>query len=1265
MKRILVNATHAEEIRVALCNGNHVYDFDLENRTREQKKANIYKGHVTRVEPSLEAVFVEYGSERQGFLSIREIAKEYLSGDPRNCKNIKEIISEGTELLVQVEKEERGNKGAALSTFISLAGRYLVLMPNNASGGGISRQISGNVRDEMKRMLAKLQLPKSMSVIIRTAGIGRSQEDLQNDLNHLLDIWKNINLTAQNTPSPCLAHREAGVVTRAVRDYLREDIAEVWIDNEQAYNEAYHFVQAVMPHQLKKLRKYLDFEPMFSSFGVESQIETAYQREVKLPSGGSIVIDQTEALVSIDINSAKATKGADVESTAHNTNLEAAEEIARQLRLRDMGGLIVIDFIDMLDEQHRKDVEQRLKDATQYDRARIQFTNISRFGLLEMSRQRLRPSLEESTGFVCPRCHGNGMIRDLRSLALSIMRHIEKLALKEGRGEIQAQVPIEIGAFLLNEKRDSLVYLEQDSGARITILPHAHLETPNYHIHFNQAGYAPSSYERVNNVQAEQTQALGYETNWQTNESQPAPHQRHKAQQRAKDKSNKHAQKFKPQTHTEQSHAAQSNKNQPQAHKHKHQSSNDPSKPEVCAWLTNLFTPPQQAQTSNAMTSQSAAAAIESHINSGAVSRGVHGQVDFPENEHKPKRKTNQHQQTGQQSGQQGSHKKVREDRRKKRDNQDHKKDHRQEARAEGRQEKASSQKQKNELPKREAHSKRPSRGERERNKPLNTPAENQQPSKPSKNTDPNQVMVNVVNTAPAQEQGSQFVNIDMATGGIEKSPVQASQQQSHANEKQTAQVENAANQQTQPRQQPEKVQKATQPSAAIPQTKQVAANTLGRAKNDPREQSTPVKITGTAGAFIQATFAENAEKMLAEQGLVASFVAALNAQKQTADTVQPLPEEAVQAFRAAISPVAHAKAAAGTADAKAPAAAYRASNDPRGRIAGFDTVPAHLLISSSATDSDNTNKGSDEAQGTSVQGMPAPAEQSPTKQTPNKPADTVNTAAQSQQMVAANTTSILKGKTAGMLVTEQLGAEAQAIIAEQSFAAAFVQALAKALSTKALPAKAAASTAADVAASDTAVSDTTADNQNSVSGDTASTEAFTANANADPVQDNAPASTNLEADNPASATVDEVSDTTQSTVADTANAADTAENSNKKASKKPAAKKTRATGRPRKKAASDTTAPADTTDSSASKSVDDTADTGSEEPAKPKKATRQRRTSKKASADKVTITKKVTEAEPTTEAANAEAGKAAAKAAESADSGSKAPSEADNPTGE
>lgn len=627
MKRILINATHNEEIRVALCKGNHLYDFDLENRTREQKKSNIYKGHVTRVEPSLEAVFVEYGSQRQGFLPIREIANEYLKGNARD-ENIRKLIKEGDELIVQVEKEERGNKGAALSTYVSLAGRYLVLMPNNPRGGGISRQISGKLREDMKRMLSNLDLPKGMSVIIRTAGIGKTQEDLQHDLNHLLNIWEAIQEQNKKYPSPRLVHQEAGVVTRAVRDYLRDDIAEIWIDNENAYIEAASFIEAVMPTQADKLRKYTDFEPMFARFGIEKQIETAYQREVRLPSGGSIVIDQTEALVSIDINSAKSTKGSDVAETAYHTNLEAADEIARQLRLRDMGGLIVIDFIDMNDSKHQKDVEKRLVDATKYDRARVQFGDISRFGLMEMSRQRLRPSLEESTGYICPRCHGNGMIRDLRSLSLSIMRQIEQIALKERQGEVQAEVPTDIAAFLLNEKRDSLVYLEQDSGTRITILPHAHLDSPNFKLHFNRDGFAPSSYERITDTQQQEFSELGYDVDWQTADKE-RPEQQPTRQPRQVTPA---ATAANPPVAVAAGMTSDKSTRQANAASAKPMATTTPqaptTQPQAVAWLSNLFAPTPQATTADSISSQAAAEAIEAIVNSGAQSLGAFGQVN-------------------------------------------------------------------------------------------------------------------------------------------------------------------------------------------------------------------------------------------------------------------------------------------------------------------------------------------------------------------------------------------------------------------------------------------------------------------------------------------------------------------------------------------------------------------------------------------------------------------------------------------------------------
>lgn len=611
MKRMLINATHAEEVRVALITGHRLYDFDLENRTREQKKSNIYKGHVTRVEPSLEAVFVEYGANRQGFLSMREIAHSYFKADSRQTSNIRELITEGTELLVQVEKEERGNKGAALSTFISLAGRYLVLMPNNPKGGGISRQISGSVREELKEMLASLEVPRGMSVIVRTAGIGRTQEELQTDLQHLLDLWTQIQTTAKSGPSPMLVHQEAGVVTRAIRDYLRDDVSEILIDSEQAYNEAYKFVKAVMPRQLDKLKTYTLNEPLFAHFGIESQIQTAYEREVKLPSGGSIVIDQTEALVSIDINSAKSTRGHDVEETALSTNLEAAEEIARQLRLRDIGGLVVIDFIDMTRDRNQRMVEAKLREATQSDRARIQFGQLSRFGLMEMSRQRLRPSLEEATGYVCPRCHGTGMVRDLRSLSLSIMRKVEEIALHERQGEVQVEVPVEIAAFMLNEKRHSLVYLEQTSNVRVTVLPHPHLETPHYEIQYNPDGFAPTSYERTEAARSSEKD-LGYEASgWHLEEAEQV------------------GQSAAPPSHQPAKAAAPSQR--PAAAQPQNVQAAAPvpaaTASSPCAWLENLFVQKQAHTVDQSRTAHNAAAAIEQMINQGAVSRGQFGQL--------------------------------------------------------------------------------------------------------------------------------------------------------------------------------------------------------------------------------------------------------------------------------------------------------------------------------------------------------------------------------------------------------------------------------------------------------------------------------------------------------------------------------------------------------------------------------------------------------------------------------------------------------------
>lgn len=485
MKRMLINATHPEEIRVAMVDGQRLYDFDLEHRGRVQKKASIFKGRVTRIEPSLEAAFVDFGGERHGFLPLKEVAREYFNKSSKEAGGritIKDALKEGQEVIVQVEKEERGNKGAALSTFISLAGRYLVLMPNNPRAGGISRRIEGEERQELKDALNAIEIPQDMGMIVRTAGLGRSAEELQWDLDYLMTLWTAIQTASQEKAAPFLIYQESNVIIRAVRDYLRQDINDVLIDNEAAYNEAMAFVQQVMPHYQNKIKLYNDSVPLFNRYQIEGQIETAFQREVKLPSGGSIVIDPTEALVSIDINSSRATKGSDIEETALNTNLEAADEIARQLRLRDSGGLVVIDFIDMTPPKHQRMVEDRIRDALAMDRARIQIGRISKFGLLELSRQRLRPSLEESTGLVCPRCHGTGVIRDVRSLSLSIMRLIEEEVLKDRTAQINAQVPVSVATFLLNEKRSTLAELEARSNVRILILPDPHMETPHYDV---------------------------------------------------------------------------------------------------------------------------------------------------------------------------------------------------------------------------------------------------------------------------------------------------------------------------------------------------------------------------------------------------------------------------------------------------------------------------------------------------------------------------------------------------------------------------------------------------------------------------------------------------------------------------------------------------------------------------------------------------------------------------------------------------------------
>ncbi|ERS12483.1 ribonuclease [Marinobacter sp. EN3] len=485
MKRMLINATHPEELRVALVDGQRLFDLDIESSTREQKKANIYKGRITRVEPSLEAAFVDFGAERHGFLPLKEISKEYFKKSPGQIEgkiNIKDVVSEGQEVIVQVDKEERGNKGAALTTFISLAGRYLVLMPNNPRAGGISRRIEGEERAQLKEAMNGVQVPKSMGIIVRTAGIGRTTEELQWDLDYLVQFWEAITQAAGERKAPFLIHQESNVIIRAVRDYLRQDIGEVLIDADNVYEDVLSFVRAVMPTFENKIKLYKDEIPLFSRYQIEGQIETAFQREVKLPSGGSIVIDPTEALVSIDINSSRATKGQDIEETALQTNLEAAEEIARQLRLRDMGGLIVIDFIDMTPAKHQREVEQKMREALEIDRARVQVGKISRFGLLEMSRQRLRPSLGETRSEVCPRCEGQGTIRGIESLALSIMRLIYEESSKEKTAEVRAMVPVSVATFLLNEKRKQLADIEARQGVAVVVAPVPNMETPHFEI---------------------------------------------------------------------------------------------------------------------------------------------------------------------------------------------------------------------------------------------------------------------------------------------------------------------------------------------------------------------------------------------------------------------------------------------------------------------------------------------------------------------------------------------------------------------------------------------------------------------------------------------------------------------------------------------------------------------------------------------------------------------------------------------------------------
>ncbi len=522
MKRMLFNATQAEELRVAIVDGQKLIDLDIESASKEQRKGNIYKGIITRVEPSLEAAFVDYGTERHGFLPFKEIARAYFRPDAEPGRaRIQDAIAEGTEVIVQVEKDERGNKGAALTTFVSLAGRYLVLMPNNPRGGGVSRRVEGEDRNELRDAMDKLTVPQGMSIIGRTAGIGRTFEELEWDLKYLLKLWEKITEAAAAqrdggkilNPAPYLIYQESSLVIRAIRDYYQPDIGELLVDTDSVYEQTVAFMGNVMPENVQRVKPYRDDIPLFSRFQIEHQIESAYSRQVALPSGGAVVIDHTEALVAIDVNSARATKGQDIEETALRTNLEAAEELARQLRLRDLGGLIVIDFIDMENPRNQRDVENRLREALHYDRARVQMGKISRFGLLELSRQRLRPSLEETAHQPCPRCSGTGFIRGIESTALHILRMIQEEAMKENSAAIHAQVPVDVATYLLNEKRTDIHALETRLKVNIVLIPNIYLETPHYkverlrHDDLNQEGVLPPSYNLVDTPAEEQAAA--------------------------------------------------------------------------------------------------------------------------------------------------------------------------------------------------------------------------------------------------------------------------------------------------------------------------------------------------------------------------------------------------------------------------------------------------------------------------------------------------------------------------------------------------------------------------------------------------------------------------------------------------------------------------------------------------------------------------------------------------------------------------------------
>jgi len=514
MKRMLINATQPEELRVAIVDGQTLYDLDIEVPSREQKKGNIYKGRISRVEPSLEAAFVDFGQDRHGFLPLKEIARSYFSANAQKGEgrlHIQEAVSEGQEVIIQVEKEERGTKGAALTTFVALSGRYMVLMPNNPRAGGISRRIEGDDRNELREAMSKLTIPDGMGVIVRTAAVGRDSEELQWDLDYLLKVWDAITGAADKRKATFLIYQESNLIIRALRDYYRDDIGEILIDDENVYRDAQEFIEQVMPNNLRKLKIYRDTVPLFSRYQIESQAETAFSRQIRLPSGGQLVIDHTEALVSIDINSARSTKGSDIEETALNTNLEASDEIARQLRLRDLGGLVVIDFIDMMANKHQREVEERLRHALKMDRARVQVGRISRFGLLEMSRQRVSPSLGESSLEICPRCQGHGHIRSVESLALAVLRVAEEEAMKEYTGKVVVQLPPPVANFLLNEKRASIVAIEQRHEVPVVVVAVEGMHTPSYHVQRLRSTDLPEeetpSYEYVPEPETEEEEA--------------------------------------------------------------------------------------------------------------------------------------------------------------------------------------------------------------------------------------------------------------------------------------------------------------------------------------------------------------------------------------------------------------------------------------------------------------------------------------------------------------------------------------------------------------------------------------------------------------------------------------------------------------------------------------------------------------------------------------------------------------------------------------